>query len=421
MNEKLLQYIWKLQYFQLSRLCSIDGKQVEIQQPGIHNHNQGPDFLDARIRINGTRWAGHVELHVRSSDWALHGHGHDNNYKNVILHVVWDHDADLQLTFPTIELKNKVPKLLLERYSNLMMAPTYIPCDKFIGQVDTFTWTNWQHRLLVERLVEKSTLVSTFLTETKHHWEELCWWLLAKNFGGKINGAAFEKMARSLPLSVLAKHADRLLPLEALLLGQCNLLHGASNDEYMRQLQKEYLFLKKKYALPAIQVPVHFLRMRPSNFPSVRLAQLASLLHRKSHFFSSLLAADTAKEAAALLNVTAGPYWDHHYLPGEDSVFKKKKLGKQALDNILINTAIPLLFAYGHHRDDAIYMEKAIRWLEEVDAENNNITRVFELAGVQVKSAYDSQACIQLKNQYCNSKRCLECAVGNRILKQKPG
>lgn len=418
MNERLLQYIWQFQYFNQTALTTQQQEPVVVLHTGTLNKNQGPDFLDAKIKVGQTTWAGNVELHTCSSDWNNHRHSEDDNYKNIILHVVWRDDVQLKLPFPVVELQNRVSNLLLEKYTNLMQSPSVIPCEKLIAHAAEFIWSNWQQRLLVERLIEKSQLVTRHLAATNNHWEEAFWRMLATNFGIKVNSEAFEKIAVSLPVSILAKHKNQIHQLEALLLGQANLLRGECKDDYGKMLQQEYLFLKSKYKLQPIQIALHYLRMRPSNFPSLRLAQLAMLIHQSAHLFSKIIAAGSLQEIKKMLNVTANDYWHYHYLPGEGSSFKIKKLGTQMIDNILINTVVPVLFAYGHYFNENKYKEKALDWLETITPEKNNITKVFSDAGIKIKSAFASQALIQLKNNYCDQKRCLECAVGNNILKR---
>ena len=417
MNEKLLQYIWQFQCFNLNRLQSTDGEAILIIQPGTSNSNQGPDFKDAKIKIADTTWAGHVELHILSSDWQAHKHSSDENYKNVILHVVWQNNIDLQLPFPVLELHDKVPKVLLCRFDELMQATDFIPCQHTLQLVTPIIWDSWKQRMLVERLQDKSTLVQAYLQLNNNNWEETFWWLLAKNFGLKVNSATFEKIARSLPVNLLAKHKNQIHQLEALLFGQASLLTGNFNDDYMVMLQKEYHFLQKKYQLKQVKEPLFFLRMRPSNFPTVRLAQLAMLVHKSSHLFSKIKEAESIKTVKKLLDVTANDYWHYHYMPDEQSAYKEKNMGTQMIDNILINTIIPTLFTYGFLLNETVYKERALQWMEQVTAEKNSITKGFEAIGVANKNAFDSQALLQLKNNYCNKKRCLECAIGNKILR----
>ncbi len=394
MNERLLQYIWQFQYFNVTTLTTQQQEPVIVLHAGTLNKNQGPDFLDAKIKVGQTTWAGNVELHTCSSDWNNHQHSGDENYKNIILHVVWRDDVDLTLPFPVLELQNRVSSLLLEKYNTLMQSPSAIPCEKLIQHADEFIWSNWQQRLLIERLIEKSQSVTRHLAATNNHWEEAFWRMLATNFGIKVNAEAFEKIAISLPVSLLAKHKNQIHQLEALLLGQANALHGECKDDYIKMLQQEYLFLKSKYKLQPIPIALHYLRMRPSNFPSLRLAQLAMLVHQSAHLFSKIIAAGSLEEIKKMLNVTANDYWHYHYLPGEEASFKIKKLGTQMIDNILINTVVPVLFAYGHYFGENQYKEKALAWLEEMSAEKNNITKVFSGAGINIRSAFASQALI---------------------------
>lgn len=417
MTEQLLQYIWQFQYFNSSQLFTTSGEPVSIIKKGTLNRNQGPDFINASVKIGHTTWAGNIELHINSSHWQQHGHSGDSNYKNIILHVVWKHDAHLPLSFPTLELEQYVSKLLLSRYSELMNIPLFIACEKNITQVKDITWMAWKERLVIERLQAKAGIINGFLKETSNHWEEVCWWMMARNFGMKVNSDAFEKIARTIPVNLLAKHKNQLIQIEALLLGQAGLLINDAGDKYVQLLQKEYDFLKKKYRLSSIHAAIYHLRMRPANFPAVRLAQLAALVYQSSHLFSKIIEQAEVKQVKALLDVTANDYWHYHYIPGEQSDFKEKRTGAQLVDNIIINTIAPLLFAYAKHTGEVKYKDKALQWLQQTKAENNHIIKGFTALGISVKSALDSQALIQLKSLYCDDKRCLHCAIGNAILK----
>ncbi|WP_301922657.1 DUF2851 family protein [Ferruginibacter sp.] len=418
MTEKLLQYIWQFQYFNHALLTTVDNEILQINTPGILNTNQGPDFLNANIKVGNTTWAGNIELHLKSSGWISHQHSKDKNYSNIILHVVWQDDGATELSFPVFELQNRVSKFLLGRYHELMNTTAFIPCEKNIKQVNGLTWKSWIDRLLAERLQHKSAIIFKHLAANNNHWEETFWWLLASNFGIKVNSDAFEKIARSLPVNLLTKHKNQIHQLEALLFGQAGLLQNNFTETYPLMLQKEYRFYKSKYKLQPIQAPLFFLRMRPANFPSVRLAQLAMLINRSLHLFSVLREAETLKEIKDLLNVTANDYWHYHYVFDEATAFKEKHLGTQMINNIFINTIIPIVFAYGLYNKEEGYKEKAMQWLEQTAAEKNNITNAYSLLGIQNKNAFNSQALIQLKNEYCNRKRCLECAVGNSLLKK---
>ena len=419
MTERLLQYIWQFQYFNYGDLHTEEGELLQIIHPGTHNTNQGPDFSDAKIKINTTVWAGSIELHTNASDWKNHKHSGDKNYKNVILHVVWQQDAQLNLPCSTLVLQDKVPKILLTRYDELMQADYFIACEKHIQQINSLTWQSFKERLLIERLEKRTHGIFDYLQKNKNHWEETFWWLLAKNFGVKLNSHAFETIAQSVSVNILAKHKEQIHQVEALLLGQAGLLDGVFAEDYPKLLQKEYLFLKKKYDLQKVEASIIFLRMRPSNFPTIRLAQLAMLVHKSLHLFSKIKESSDIKSIKQLLQVTANDYWHYHYVIDETSAFKKKILGEQMIDNILINTVIPVLFAYGHYHGENIYKDKALQWLEEIRAEKNSITKGFTALQIENKTAFDSQALIQLKNEYCNKKRCLDCSVGNKLVRKQ--
>jgi len=418
MTERLLQFIWQFQYFNKSELITSEGEALQIIFPGQYNTNQGPDFSEAKIKIGGTIWAGNIELHLKTSDWNKHNHHRDDNYNNVILHVAWENDIMQTNSIPVFELKERVSKILLQRYESLMNAAGFIACENSIHIVRDITWKSWKERLMAERLIRKAKATENYLQQSGYHWEETFWWLLARNFGMKVNADAFEEIARSIPLNILGKHKNQIHQLESLLLGQSNLLKGKFEDEYPKMLQKEYEFYKSKYELRPVAANLFFLRMRPGNFPTIRLAQLAMLVHESAHLFSKLKEASSVNEIKKWFDVTANDYWHYHYSLDETSSFKKKKLGAATIDNIIINTIAPLLFAYGSYHDDEKYKQKALQWLEETSPESNSITKRFQELKIENKTAFDSQALIELKNEYCNKKRCLECSIGNAILKR---
>jgi hypothetical protein len=331
--------------------------------------------------------------------------------------VVWDNDGSEQSSIPILELKERISKILLQRYEGLMKAAGFIACENTIHVVRDLTWKSWKERLLVERLIRKSKMAEVYLKQSNDHWEETFWWLLSRNFGMKVNADAFEEMARSISLNILAKHKNQIHQLEAILLGQSNLLNENFDEDYPIMLKKEYEFYKKKYEIKAINQPVFFLRMRPGNFPTIRLAQLAMLVHESAHLFSKIKEAGSVNEIKKWFDVTANDYWHYHYRFDETSSFKKKKLGTAMVDNIIINTVVPVLFAYGNYHGEEKYKQKAIKWLEEISAEQNSITKGFQKLNIENKNAFDSQGLIELKNEYCNPKRCLDCAIGNAILK----
>lgn len=412
----MLQYIWQFQYFNKSELQTEKGEKLQIIFPGKLNTNQGPDFTGAQVKIDDTTLAGSVELHLKTSQWKNHGHSDDPNYKNVILHVVFENDVH-ESSMPVLELQSRISNLLLEKYAALMNSPGFIPCANSITDIKEITWLSWKERLLAERLTRKSGMVFQFIEENNAHWEESFWWLLARNFGMKTNSEAFEAVARSVPVTILAKHKHQIHQLEALLFGQAGLLNGSFKEEYPKLLQREYNFLKKKYDLKPIHIPVHFLRMRPGNFPTIRLAQLAALIQNSAHLFSKILESDKVSDVKKLFDVAANDYWHYHYRFDEVSAFKKKNIGKDMIDNVIINTIVSVLFAYGLYHKEEKYKHKAILWLEQIESEENFITRGFTQLKISNSSAFDSQAFIELKTQYCDQKHCLKCAIGNSLLK----
>jgi hypothetical protein len=344
MNEKLLQYIWQFGYFNKQELSTAAKQALQIIFPGRYNSNQGPDFSEAKIKIGNTTWAGSIELHVRASDWDKHEHSTDSNYRNVILHVVYENDISADHSIPVFELKDRIPKMLLAKYESMMGAGDSIPCHHSLQEVKEIVWTAWKETLVVRRLERKIDWLKDHLYKTNHHWEEGFWRLLARNFGMKINADAFEKMAETLPVNILAKHKNQLQQLEALLFGQLGLLEGDFEEDYPVMLQKEYRFLEKKYQLRPVFYHVYFLRMRPVNFPTLRLAQLAVLIQQSSHLFSKVIEAETVNDLNKLFDVTANDYWHYHYRFDEITEFKKKNLGKEMLQHIIINTVVPAVF-----------------------------------------------------------------------------
>lgn len=417
MTERLLQYIWQFQYFNRSELQTTDGEEVVVILPGSLNKNQGPDFLNAKIKIGNTIFAGTIEVHCKASEWEKHQHHKDNNYRNVILHVVNEKDASFDNHIPVLELQSRISNIMLEQYEKLMAETSFVACAGSIHTIKDITWFSWKERLLAERLTRKAEKIQILLEENRAHWEETFWWLLARSFGTKVNGDAFEALARSLPVTILSKHKNSIHQLEALLLGQANLLNRNFEEEYPRLLQREYRFLKTKYDLKPVDVPVQFLRMRPGNFPTIRLAQLAMLISSSSHLFSKILETENVEEVKKWLTCTANDYWHYHYHFHLQSNFKKKALGSSMIDSIIINTIVPSLFAYGLYHKSEPHKAKVLRWLEQISTENNSILSGFALLSVKSNSAYDSQALIELRNEYCTKKRCLECSVGNAILK----
>lgn len=422
MNERLLHFIWQFQYFNKHNLETTAGESLQVLHPGRLNTNQGPDFSAAKLRIGGTVWVGNIELHVNASDWFAHHHTADANYARIILHVVWNNDVIVPGNsgepLPTLELQPLVPVIMLQHYTALMQANGPVPCASFLPVLENVAWLAWKERLVAERLQRKADQVLEQLHQAGKHWEEVCWWQLARNFGMKVNAALFEQVARSLPVTQLGKHKHQLHQLEAMLMGQAGLLNGSFTEDYPQLLQREYRFLAKKYTLEPVAKAPDFLRMRPANFPTIRLAQLAVLIQQSSHLFSKILETGSPVALRKLLDVTANDYWHYHYLFDEPTAYKPKKLGKLMAENVIINTIVPLLFAYGIYHQNNRYKEQAVQLLNQLPPEHNAITREWERYGVANEQALDAQALLELKQEYCCAKKCLHCAIGTRLLRQ---
>ncbi|PKQ60880.1 hypothetical protein BZG02_17950 [Labilibaculum filiforme] len=421
MNEDFLQFIWKQNLFSKTSLFSTQGNAIEIIDVGKQNFDSGPDFFDARIRIDNVLWAGNVEIHLKSSLWYLHEHDTDPAYENVVLHVVLEDDS-------SVVLKNKrlIPCLvlsftpeLLNNYKKLMLSEKWIPCVDEIGKIESFFVRNWLDRMLLERLERKSNEMQKILEQNKYSWEETFYQVLAQYFGMKVNAEPFQQLARSIPMKFLARQKNSLFQLEALMFGQSGLFEKFdTEEEYLQKLKSEYEFLANKYQLKALSSGQwKWLRLRPSNFPTIRIAQFAALVHKSESLFSQILHANSIDEITKLLNCQASEYWTIHYQFGIESHEKKKVFGQAGINALIINSIVPILFLYGKINDSQKLVDKACDFLDQLDAEDNSITRKWKECGVHVKTAYHSQALLQLKSNYCERFNCLQCEFGNRIIR----
>ncbi len=418
--EKLLHFIWQFQYFNKAELQTEAGEDLQILKQGTHNLNQGPDFSNGSVKIDNIILAGNIELHINASDWYKHHHTNDRNYSNVVLHVVWNNDKSVTVAgkqIPTLVLQGRIAKTLLQRYEILLHETTSIPCANFLPVLPEIGWMAWKERLAVERLEQKSKYVLTLYEQSNHHWEEVFWWMIARNFGIKVNADCFESVAKTISINILAKHKNQIHQLEALLLGQANLLNGNFEEDYPKMLQKEYNFYQRKYKLPKPAIAPAFLRMRPAAFPTVRLAQLAMLVHNSSHLFSKIKDIEDVNEVKRLLNITANDYWHYHYQLDIATEYKPKNLGQQMINNVIINTIVPVLFAYGLYNKEQHLKHKVINWLQQIAPEENTITKKWKSVSIQNINAFDSQSILHLTKEYCIKKNCLQCAIGNKIMK----
>jgi len=425
MTEDFLQYIWKYRLFNTTELYTTAGQPVLVYHPGLHNTNAGPDFLNARIKIGEQTWSGHVEIHIRSSDWNRHGHTDNEQYKNVILHVVYENDQDIFLhqkgDLPVLVLKEIFNKEQWHRYLYWLESKSWIPCERQIAGVSKLSWTSWKDRLIVERLEQKSIRIKEVLNQTNNDWQETFYRVVARNFGFKANSEGMEMLAESLPQRILARHRSDPFQIEALLFGQAGFLEGDFQDDYPKDLKKEYDFLQKKYGLKPINFSVWKMsRLRPSNFPSIRIAQLADLICKSEHLFSTVLEAENLEEIKELFQVQAHSYWLSHYRFDAMGAEKPSlRLGSSSVENVLINSVAAVLFTYGQHNSDEKFIERSQKILELCSAEGNHIMTNWSNQGVKTTNAADSQALLWLYNEYCAKKRCLSCQVGLELLKKQ--
>ena len=421
-NEDLLHYIWKYRLYQVPDLKSTLGESLEVISPGQHNHHAGPDFSNAKIRIGDTLWAGNVEVHIRSSDWNRHQHQHDKAYDNVILHVVAYHDQSIFRSDGTeitvLEIDKRIPQTISKNYEELMAGLNWIPCEKKIKFVDKNYINTCLTRVLLERLEDKSELIDKLLIEVKGSWDDAFYITLARNFGFKINALPFEMLARSIPQSLFARYKDRPFQIEALIFGQAGFLDTKVKDSYPQLLRNEYRFLRKKHDLtPLDKYLWKYMRLRPHNFPSVRLAQFAALIIRSNHFFSEMIHEKDIKLIVSIFDkLKLNEYWNTHFRFDQVSAFSELTLGKEAINNILINTVTVFLFTFGLKTDSESHKERALILLESLQPERNSIIQRFHEIGVNSVNSAISQALIQLKKSYCDQKKCLSCGIGVKFM-----
>ncbi|WP_029035706.1 DUF2851 family protein [Salinimicrobium terrae] len=426
MREDYLHYLWQFQKFDLQNMKTVDGQQVAVISPGLHNELSGPDFFNSRLLIGDQEWAGNVEIHIRSSDWYMHGHETDAAYDNVVLHVVWVHDVEIfrkdNSPLPVMEIQELVSPESLKSYKNLCTegSTRWINCEQEWPDIEHFLINNWLERLYVERLEKRSYFISSLLLNTAGDWEAVLFQMLAKNFGLNINGEAFLSIAGSIPFSVVRKARTNAFEIEALFLGQAGLLNGTCEDPYFSKLKEAYSFLQHKYNLSGTGVlPVKYFRLRPDNFPELRLAQLAAIYHKSSSLFAELQKFEDPQQVYEVFNVQMNEFWSTHYTFSRSHAYRKKKLSRKFIDLIIINTVVPLKFTY-HKSQGKDAFERIAPLIEAVAAEENEIIKKFRSLRPSIPAgALQSQALLQLKKDYCEKKACLNCAVGLQILQQQ--
>lgn len=420
MNEALLQFIWQYSLYNPAGLQTTTGESVTVVHSGRLNRDSGPDFSESRIRIGNTLLVGNVELHLKSSDWVRHGHSSDAAYGNLVLHVVFENDVEgVAGNTPVLELGRHIPSHIMPAYSGLVHTAGKLPCGTQHTTVRSITKEGWLSSMLAERWEHKLKDWNVMLNNTADDWRNLLYWRLAANFGFKTNAVPFLLLAQSLPINVPTRHKDNLMQIEALLFGQAGMLDGDFMDDYPRALQNEYEYLRRKYSLSPIKEHLwKFLRMRPANFPTLRIAQFAALIHKSLHLFSQVIETHTVKDVQPLLDVTASEYWDTHFqFDAKPVKAAPKSLGQGSVENIIINTIAPIQFLFAARHGTSTLQERALQLLEEVRAEKNSITDVWEANGWKPANAAQSQAMLQLYNNYCSRKRCLECSIGLNIIR----
>jgi len=426
MHESFLYYIWQFQFFDKKELTTYDGEKIEVFNPGTLNTQAGPDFHNARVKIDGIAWVGNVEIHTKSSDWLTHKHNHDQAYENVVLHVVWQNDKPVyrsdKTSLPTLELHKRVDESLVNEYKKLVHTPFSIPCQKSFPNVDPLIKLSMVDRAVIERLEKKAAEIAEMLRHNRNDWEETTFQLLARNFGFNVNSEAFLQLGKSLPYKILLKHADQLVQLEALLFGQAGFLDVPVGDTYYKILRREYSVLCQKYSLSATRLTRarwKFLRLRPANFPTLRIAQFSALIHYQKNIFSKILDAKNDKVLFDLFSVQQSEYWQQHYQFNRKARHGVLELGRSGVDNILINTVAPLLVAYGKFNDQQAVIDHAVQLLQCIPAENNTIIKTWKQAGYIAKTSFDSQALIELYKHYCRPRNCLTCTIGASLVKPK--
>jgi len=421
MKEEFLHYIWQFKKFDFVNLKTVQGESLTIANSGQYLQKAGPDFFNAQIVIGTQKWAGNVEIHLKSSDWYVHHHETDLNYESVILHVVLEHDTEVfrkdNSEIPVLELKNYIPKKIIENYNALAVAKSWINCEKEIQNIDHFVFKNWQEKLFFERLQRKVEPIQTLLSETENDWEAVLFCLLSKNFGLNTNGEIFAKVAKSIPFSIIRKESAEFLSIEALLFGRSGLLEKDNEDNYFKDLKSHWTYIQNKYRLEKIIIePIQFFKHRPDNFPTIRLAQLSQLYFLRRNLFSLILEAKSLSNFYEIFNVQVSDYWKTHYQFDKESPKKRKALTNSFVDLLLINTIIPLKFSYANSQGKDI-SEELIALLHEIPAEKNVIIEKFGSFRIDSKNAFETQSLLQLKNEYCNYKKCMSCAVGMELMK----
>lgn len=422
MKEDFLHYVWQLKKFDVLNAKTVQGDAITIINSGQYLQKAGPDFFNSQLTIGNQKWAGNVEIHLKSSDWYIHNHETDIAYDNVILHVVWEHDTEVfrqdNTEIPVLELKHYVSKDILNSYNTLAAAKSWIYCEKELEDINSFTFSNWKERLFLERLERKALPVLQLAQNSGNDWEAVLFSFIAKNFGLNTNGDIFYKIGQSLPFSVVRRESFEFENLEALFFGRAGLLDAEHEDFYFKDLKSRYDYICHKYRLDKVYVdPLQFFKHRPDNFPTIRLSQLAQLYHKHQNLFSKIIECTSVADIYNIFEVQASPYWQTHYTFDKESAKKRKALTASFVDLVIINTIVPFRFAYERSIGKE-NPESLMDLLQGIAPEKNAVIDKFRQFKVDVQSAYDTQSLLQLRNEYCAHKRCLQCAIGLELLKK---
>jgi len=423
--EEFIHFIWENRLFHNKSLKTVSGEMVEIVKTGRRNTNAGPDFFNAQVKIDDTLWAGNIEIHKKASDWEKHNHTSNKAYENVILHVVEEADKSTfrmnGTEIPTLEIT--WPEQFTRNYRKLLDSKSWIACQEQFHQVDPVLLKLGFNRLMIERLENKTGEIEKRLIENKNNWNETFYQMLARMFGFKVNAVPFELLAKAVPMHILTKHKSNLFQLEALLFGTSGLLNEELiGDEYFIRLREEFSFLYKKYNLKTVEPHLwKFMRLRPVNFPTIRIAQLAQLIRKSQGLFSKIIETDDLPGLKNLFEVKASAYWDSHYRFNKNTTRSQpKELGETSINTLIINVVAPFLFVYGEKQNQEHLKNRALDFLEQLPAEKNSIVKNWESLGIQPRSAFETQALIELKTRYCEQKKCLNCQIGNKLVKTSP-
>jgi len=419
-DEAFLHFLWKNQFLAGIDLSAPGGEKIEVKDPGIHNHDAGPDFFNARVLINDTLWVGNVELHINASDWFRHGHKTDPSYDSVILHVVYFNDSEVTRSsgerIPVAVLR--FPTLLWDRYKGLKQADTWIPCQDKLADLPPVHVAQWLSALMVEKLKERTEYLQRNMEDVNRHWDAIFSRIIFRSFGLPVNTTPFEILSLVTPYNLLLRNRQSTFTLEALLFGMSGLLNTTiANDKYTESLKNEFSrFSGKIEQAPVPYQSWKFLRMRPSAFPTIRIAQLAAFIQARYPPNNMLSSLPSPEKIYELCSVKASDYWNTHYHGGKKSKSKEKRVGRQFMHLLIINSIVPYAFFYGKSNSENKFCDYAIDILEQIPAENNGIIKKWSKFGIKPANAFESQALLYLYKNYCMQSRCLKCQFGNKMI-----